>query len=86
MFKTNHLLETPEGVLCQTVKTQMKGRKTQQFIEACTDCLDKSEEMKDTIIWKSLPVTPKLNNEHSYRYYIKNIRIQRAQVKINKKK
>ena len=35
---TLYLLETPIGVLWQTVKTQMKCHKMQQFIRVCTVC------------------------------------------------
>ena len=34
-------LETPKGALWQTVKTQIKCRKTRHFTRACTVCYDK---------------------------------------------
>ena len=35
------ILETPEGVFWQTVKTKMKYRNTRHFTRACTVCYDK---------------------------------------------
>ena len=45
------IMETPEGVLWQTVKTEMKCRIKQHFIRVCTVCKDKNDLQRKKYIF-----------------------------------